>query len=109
MNIKLSANLYLLNKKTNIPVIVVIRRKPDIETIKKTLIKLNKKNKIKLIHKAGAVKKVNNIYVQFKGITLDKVKTILKIACTRSYFPEPIRAAHMIASGVTTGESRGKA
>ena len=66
-----------LNKKTKLPVIVVIRKKPDIEKIKKTLIKIKKKNKIKLIDKAGEVSKVNNIYVQLKGITIEKAKQIL--------------------------------
>ena len=35
-------------EKTKIPVIVVVRRRPDIENIKRTLIKINKKSKIKL-------------------------------------------------------------
>src|SRR3989338_6425699 len=44
-----------LSKKTKLPVIVIIRKNPDIEKIKKTLIKINKKSKIKLIEKAGSV------------------------------------------------------
>src|SRR3989338_5914033 len=36
-----------LSKKTKIPVIVVIRKKPDLKSIKKILIRLNKKSKIK--------------------------------------------------------------
>ena len=98
-----------LNKKTNLPVIVVIRHKPDIDTIKKTLIKINKKNKIKLIEKAGEVIKINNIYAQLKGISKEKAKEILDIVCTRSHIPEPVRIAHLIASGIVKGESRGKA
>ncbi len=98
-----------LNKKTGLPVIVVIRRKPDIETIKKTLIKINKKSKIKLIEKAGEVIKINNIYAQLKGISKEKAKEILDIVCTRSHIPEPVRVAHLIASGIVKGESKGKA
>lgn len=102
-------NIEELNKKTKLPVIVVIRIKPDIDTIKKTLIKINKKNKIKLIEKAGEVIKINNIYVQLKGISKDKAKEILDLVCTRSHIPEPVRVAHLIASGVVKGESKGKA
>ncbi len=98
-----------LNKKTGIPVIVVIRRKPDIENIKRVLIKINKKNKIKLIDKAGLPVKVGKIYVQFKGLELDLVTEILGITCTRSLIPEPIRIAHLIAQGIYFGESKGKA
>lgn len=98
-----------LSKKTKLPVIVIIRKKPNIERIKETLIKIGKKNKIKLIEKAGSVVPVGEIYMQLTGIGIDKAKEILKIVCTRSLIPEPIRIAHLIASGITDGESRGKA
>jgi endonuclease V-like protein UPF0215 family len=98
-----------LNKKTKLPVIVVIRRMPDIKTIKETLIKINQKQKIKLIEKAGEVIKLDNIFVQINGINLEQARKILKIVCTRSLIPEPLRLAHLIASGVTVGESRGRA
>src|SRR3989338_1268104 len=89
-----------LNKKTNIPVIVVLRHEPDIEKIKSTLIKLGKKEKISLIEKAGKVQKAGRIYIQIKGIDLEKAKEILKLTCTRSNLPEPVRVSHLIASGV---------
>jgi len=98
-----------LNKKTTLPVIVIIRRNPNIEKIKKTLVKIGKKNKIKLIEKAGSVVPVGKIYIQLTGLSVVKAKEILKIVCTRSLIPEPIRIAHLIASGITSGESRGKA
>lgn len=98
-----------LNKQTKIPVAVIIRKKPDIQNIKKVLTKINKKDKIKLIEKAGIPIKINKIYVQFKGLTLDELKDILKVTCTRSLIPEPIRIAHLIAQGIYFGESKGKA
>jgi hypothetical protein len=98
-----------LNKKTKIPVIVIIRRKPNIENIKKTLARIGKKNKIKLIEKAGSVVKIGEIYIQLTGLSIEKAKGILKIVCTRSLIPEPIRMSHLIASGIAFGESRGKA
>lgn len=98
-----------LSKNTKIPVIVVIRRKPDIVTIKKTLIRINKKNKIKLIDKAGQVCKIGKIYCQLVNISIERAKEILKITSTHSLIPEPIRVAHLIASGVAFGESKGRA
>ena len=98
-----------LNKKTRIPVIIIIRRNPNLKKIKETLIRINKKNKIKLIEKAGSVVSVGKIYIQLTGLSVERAKEILKIVCTRSLIPEPIRIAHLIASGVTHGESRGKA
>lgn len=98
-----------LNRKTRIPVIVVIRKYPDFKKIKNVLIKIKKIKKYNLIEKAGEVVKVNNIYIQYKGIDLEDAKKILDLTCTRSYIPEPIRIAHLIASGVVSGESKGKA
>jgi len=98
-----------LSEKTKLPVIVIIRRKPNIKKIKETLIKINKKNKIDLIEKAGSVVQIGKIYIQLTGLSIEKAREILKIVCTRSLIPEPVRIAHLIASGITFGESRGKA
>lgn len=98
-----------LNKKTKLPVIIVMRNYPDLKKIKDVLKKLNKENKAKLLKKAGKVHKINKIHIQIYGIDLETAKDILKISCTRSYLPEPIRVAHLIASGVVEGESRGRA
>jgi len=98
-----------LNKKTGLPVVVIIRKMPDIENIKKTLIKIKKQQKIKFIEKAGNVVQINEIFAQLTGIDLEEASKILKIACTRSLIPEPLRLAHLIASGVIFGESRGRA
>ena len=98
-----------LSKKTKLPVIVVIRRMPDIENIKKTLVKIKKQKKIKLIEKAGNVVNIGNIFVQLIGIEIEKARQVLEIVCTRSNIPEPLRLAHLIASGVTVGESKGRA
>ena len=102
-------NIRQLSKKTKLPAMAIIRRKPDIKNIKKILIKLNKRNKIKLLEEAGPVIPIGKIYVQLTGLSVEKAKEILKIVCTRSLIPEPIRMAHLIASGITYGESRGKA
>lgn len=96
-------------KKTKIPVIVVIRRMPDFNKIKSALKKLGRQNKYKLIEKAGKPIKINNICIQFAGTTLEKAKEVIRISCTHSLIPEPIRVAHIIASGIKEGQSRGRA
>ena len=98
-----------LNKKTKIPVAVIIRQNPNIAKIKETLEKLKQKKKSRLIDKAGKVTKINDIYIQSAGIEIEKLKEILKVVCTRSNIPEPLRLAHIIATGIVKGESRGKA
>lgn len=95
-----------LSKKTRLPVIVVIRRMPDLEKIKRTLIKIRKRDKIKLLDRAGEIIKIDNIFVQLSGIDIQHARKILKVVCTRSFVPEPIRLAHLIASGISLGESK---
>ncbi len=94
---------------TKIPVIVVMRDYPELGKIKLTLARLGMKQKIRLIEKAGKIRKVDNVYVQISGCSLEKAKELLKISCTRSHIPEPIRTAHLIAAGIKLGESKGKA
>ena len=98
-----------LSKKTGIPVVTIIRRKPDVARIKEVLNKLNQKGKLVLLDKAGSVVKIGHIYAQPVGINIEKLKEILKLVCTRSNIPEPLRLAHLIASGVVKGESVGRA
>ena len=58
---------------------------------------------------------INNSYPNIQieredeSFTSEKAKEILEIVCTRSLIPEPIRIAHLIASGIIYGQSRGKA
>lgn len=102
-------NIQALHKHTQIPVIVIIRRLPDFKKIKSTLKKINMEKKIQLIDKAGQPEKINQIYIQYHGLTLEQAKEIIKLSSTRSHIPEPIRVAHLIGQGIIMGESKGRA
>lgn len=99
----------LLYEKTNIPVIVVMRDYPKMEEIKNALKKLDMEEKIKLLSKAGEITPFNKIHYQSVGLSKENTEEILKISCTHSYVPEPIRIAHLIGAGLTFGESKGRA
>lgn len=98
-----------LHKETGIPVIVVIRDYPDYIKIFSALEKLDMKNKIILIKNMPKPVKMNDVYVQYIGIDKEQTKRLLRICCTHSNIPEAIRVAHLVASGVSDGESRGGA
>jgi len=99
--------------QTGIPVIVIMRKFPDFPKIKKALLKFEDHQKRwNHILNAGEVYKINNketIYIQICGIDLEDAEEIVRLSTTRSAIPEPIRAAHLIAAGVETGESKGSA
>jgi len=98
-----------LSEKTKLHVIVIMRDYPDLKKIKNVLKKLKMTGKIKLLEKAGKITKHGKIHIQLTNIKIEEAKRILKISCTNSYIPEPLRAAHIIGSGVVRGESKGNA
>ncbi|MFH0876462.1 MAG: DUF99 family protein [archaeon] len=98
-----------LYKKTKIPVIVVIRKKPDLGSIESALTKIGMKRKIALLKKAGKIYHTKNIYFQKKGISKDNAIRIIDATSTHSKLPEPLRVAHLIGQGLFFGESKGKA
>ena len=100
--------------ETSIPVITITRDKPDFDKMKAALkknfedweerwnlISKGKLHEIKTNH--------NPIYVKCIGIDIEETKEIIKLSTIRGVIPEPIRLAHLIASGITRGESYGKA
>lgn len=98
-----------LNEKTNLPVVVVIRDYPDYEKIESALVKIGMRAKIKLLRKAGEPEPVGEIFIQCAGCSHSEAEKIVRLTSAHSQIPEPLRAAHLIAGGVTRGESKGRA
>ena len=98
----------------SIPVITVTREKPNFDTILSTL-KLKfedweeRWSKIRNNQIFEVETKHKPVYISFRGISLEEAKEIIRISTIRGVIPEPLRVAHMIASGVVRGESYGKA
>ena len=84
-----------LSLATKLPIIALTRDKPDLEAIRKALNNLPKsEERWKMILAAGEICEVccrgKKIYMELAGISL-----------IRSSFPEPLRVAHLIASGIS--------
>ena len=101
-------------ESTGLPVITVTRDNPNFKKIEFALKKNfdDWKERLSVIKK-GKLHEVktkhNPIFIKCVGITLAEAKEIIKISTIRGVIPEPIRVAHIIASGITRGESYGKA
>ena len=102
-------NVRQLYEKLGIPILIVVRRMPDLLNIVQVLRRLKMHRKIALIEQAGNVERIGNVWVQRTGMTKERAEQVLRITCTRSFNPEPIRIAHIIAAGIVKGESRGRA
>jgi len=97
-----------LNTDTGLPVIAVTRDKPDFDEIHEALKKLPRSNeRWKAILNAGKLYEVpirggkGRVYMQIAGITEEDARKILQLTSTRSYIPEALRVAHLIASGLS--------
>ena len=59
--------------------------------------------------KVCELKNLKKAYYQTIGLEDEEAEDIIRLSSTRSLQPEPLRVAHIIASGIVKGESRGRA
>jgi endonuclease V-like protein UPF0215 family len=107
-------DIHALSESTNLPVITITRDKPDFDKIQRALQKnfTDWKDRWTILQKGEMhmIKTQHNpIYIKCAGLSLEEAKEIINISTIRGVIPEPIRVAHLIASGITRGESYGKA
>jgi len=106
-------NIQKIFQSTGIPVIVIMRKFPNLLKIKNAIKHFPDWEERWIdVMDAGEVYKIENkedIFIQISGIDLSDAQEIIKLSTTRSAIPEPVRVAHLIAAGVVTGESKGSA
>ncbi|KXA98117.1 hypothetical protein AKJ37_01245 [candidate division MSBL1 archaeon SCGC-AAA259I09] len=105
-------------KKTDLPVIVVSREKPDMHSIKKALKNLpdweerweilTSTEKIIPVTRKNSDRRKSTVYIQVKGMGEEEAKELVRLTSTRSSVPEPLRLAHLIATAISRGESVGR-
>jgi hypothetical protein len=104
-------DIHGLHRSLNVPVLVVARRAPRMEMIRKALLEVvpGGKRKWKLIERAGPMEFVGGVFVQRAGLSLELAGQVIRRFSIYGNIPEPLRVAHLIAGGVAIGESNGRA
>ena len=94
-----------------VPVLVVMRRQPDLHTIERALLHKVRggARKWRLIQRAGVIEPAGKVCIQRVGINLAQARQVIERFTMSSDLPEPLRTAHLIAGGIQTGESRHRA
>ncbi len=99
-------DIHRLHCDTGLPVISVTQDKPDLDSIHEALKNLpDTELRWQIVQNAGGVRVVQNkgakLYVCLAGISVDDALIVLDTTSTRGSLPEPLRVAHLIASGIT--------
>jgi len=100
-------------KETGVPVISFMRSCPDLDKIRLALTNLpDYEKRWEIIQRAGKIYKIKQdkpVFMQLCGLDKESAEKIITMTSTHSNIPEPLRVAHLIATGVVLGESTGKA
>jgi endonuclease V-like protein UPF0215 family len=104
-------DVHALSEALGMAVLVVARRPPSRDAMRAALLDHvpGGARKWALIEKAGAMERCAGVMVQRAGISLDDAGAVISRLAVNGAIPEPLRMAHLIAGGVTTGQSRGRA
>ena len=103
-------NLEELSLRIDRPCVSIMRRKPDMRTIKTALENLEDGNeKLELIMKAGKIHQLEGFVFQVHGADPAIVAMGLSNLTDRGNVPEALRLAHLIGAAVMTGQSSSRA
>lgn len=97
-----------LHDALGMPVLVVARRQPNLDAVERALLSrvAGGRRKWRLIERLGPMQPAAGVFVQRAGIELREATALIERLAVHGRMPEPLRVAHMIAGGVTSGESR---
>ncbi len=104
-------DVFTLYNRLGLPVLVVSRKVPDFEAIKKALtcgVIPHGQAKWNLIERLAPMEPVKNVWVQRVGLSLEQTTDIMDRFAIYGNIPEPLRSAHLIAGALTRGYSRGR-
>ena len=129
-------DVHALSSALRVPVLVVTRRRPDMDAVRRALFSdtplarprvAGAARKWRLIELAGTMELLGasqrslrrpptgirtptpKLWIQRAGLSLDTARKLVEDTTLHGNIPEPLRVAHLIAGGITTGTSRGRA
>ena len=102
-------DVFALSERTGVPVLVVARRQPDMNAVRRALLSNIPAGREKwaVIERLGEMEPAGDVYIQRVGLTKDQADAVVDRFSVYSSIPEPIRTAHLIAGALSNGESRG--
>ncbi len=104
-------DIHRLSDELDVPVVVAVRKHPRLHLVEDALRERTRggARKWRLVQAAGLLEPVGPMWIQRVGLTRPQAVDLLRATTLHGNLPEPLRLAHLIAGGVTTGQSRGRA
>jgi endonuclease V-like protein UPF0215 family len=104
-------DIHSLSARLERPVLVVARKHPDMNAIRRALTQRvpGGRTKLALIERAGPMESVEGVWVQRAGLSIGQAGQCIRDLATHGHLPEPLRVAHLLAGGLATGTSHGRA
>lgn len=95
---------------TGLPVLVVARRQPRLERVRRALLARvpSGERKWRLVEGLGPMEALAGVWVQRVGLSSAEAERVLRGLALHSHLPEPLRVAHLMAGALARGESRGR-
>lgn len=95
-----------LAEASGLPAVAVMRRRPDHAAIAAALARLPSVGRRRaLLARAGIISRAGSLYIQTAGVDPELAGRVVRRCVAQGLVPECLRAAHLIASGIVTGES----
>ncbi|MBI4618377.1 MAG: DUF99 family protein [Planctomycetes bacterium] len=92
------------------PVVAVMRELPDMGALERVVRRLPRpERRLARIRRAGQIHVRPPFVFQVRGADPDATAEVLARVTDTGHVPEALRLAHLVASGVVLGESRGRA
>jgi len=101
-------DIHAVAQRLALPVIVVMRRQPDMRAIHAAL--LDKvpggRKKWRMIQRAGPIREAAGVWLQYAGICHEDAAAAVERFALHGRIPEPLRVAHLIAGGISPLRTR---
>jgi endonuclease V-like protein UPF0215 family len=104
-------DIQALRDRLGLAVLVVARRRPNLRAIESALRTHVRggMRKWRLIERTGPMEPCGALFVQRAGLSPQEAEALVRRLSVNGVIPEPLRVAHLIAGGLETGHSRGRA
>ncbi|MFW5738723.1 MAG: DUF99 family protein, partial [Myxococcota bacterium] len=99
-----------LAESLGVPVVAVMRRRPNLEAIRQALQRTRHADRRwRVMQRAGPIHEADGLWFQVAGASPGLGRRILDLSSPFERYPEALRLAHLIGGALVHGSSRGGA